>query len=64
MTPAARAKELGLDNLQSLIDYIGVNRSVLRMWVKNKPKLFDLLVVGFVDRKHSQYYVSINDKNS
>jgi len=48
MTPAVRAKELGLDNLQSLINFTGVKRDRLHRWVNDEPKLFDSVVIGYL----------------
>jgi len=52
-TPAKRAKQLGLDNLQSLIDHTKIDRVRMGRWVNDKPEVFDLMVFGFIKHKVS-----------
>ena len=58
MTPAVRAKLLGLDNLQALIDHTKscdgdtqLSRDQLSRWVNDRPMLFDMVVMGYLTMK-------------
>ena len=46
MTPAVRAKELGVDKLTVVMEYTGWGRDALAHMLKNNPYRFDIVCRG------------------
>jgi len=53
MTPSKQCKSAGLDSLAELVRIIGVSERTLINWHKNKPVLFNVVVVGAVRIKNN-----------
>lgn len=50
MTPSQQCKQAGLKSLAELCRISEISEQTLINWHKNKPKLFDLLVIGAVKK--------------
>lgn len=46
MTPAQQAKWEGLKSLSQVSEMTGVSLQTLTNWAKNKPELFDVVLLG------------------
>jgi hypothetical protein len=46
MTPSQQAKAHGYKTLSELASIVGVDRQTLDNWAKNKPKLFQAVLLG------------------
>lgn len=54
MTPAQQAKAAGLKSLSTVSELTGVSLQTLGSWHKNKPQLFQVVVMGCVAVKESE----------
>lgn len=54
MTPAQRAKEMGLKSLTEVKSFTGVSLQTLTNWHRNKPELFDVVLIGCLTKKNAQ----------
>jgi len=48
MTASQQAKKAGLKNLVEVVDITGQSRQTLTNWHKNKPLLFNVVLIGCV----------------
>lgn len=46
MSPSRQAKAAGLKNLSQVSELTGVSLQTLTNWHKNKPKLFNIVLLG------------------
>lgn len=62
-SPSQQCKQAGLKSLAELVRASGVSEQTLINWHRDKPKLFELLICGALNKK-AQYLVnSIDNKN-
>jgi hypothetical protein len=52
MSPSQQCKAAGLKSLAALIKASGESKQTLINWHKNKPVLFNLVILGAVVAKH------------
>jgi len=52
MTPSQKCKSSGLDSLAELVRITGVSERTLINWHKNKPVLFNIVIIGAVRIKN------------
>ncbi len=55
MTPSQQVKELGLESLAQVSRMTGVSPQTLDNWSKNKPKLFEIVLLGVTQKIDSNY---------
>jgi len=48
MSPAEQAKAKGLKSLSQVSEITGVSLQTLSNWAKDKPKLFEVVLIGAV----------------
>ena len=54
MTTAAKAaKAAGLKSLAEVSEITGIGRETLRVWHRDRPRLFDVILAGCVAKKGS-----------
>ena len=46
MTPSQQAKQAGLKSLAQVSELTGVRFQTLNNWAKNKPELFNIVIIG------------------
>ena len=50
-TVTQQATDLGLESLSQVIELSGVSRQTLDNWSKNKPELFEVVLLGCIAKK-------------
>lgn len=54
MTTAAKdAKAAGLKSLAEVSEMTGIGRETLRIWHRDRPKLFDVILAGCVAKRET-----------
>ena len=53
MKPSEQCKAAGLKSLVALSEMSGESVQTLNNWYKNKPRLFELVLMGAVAKKHA-----------
>lgn len=51
MSPAQQAKAYGLKNLSEVTSLTGVSLNTLANWAKHKRRLFDVVLLGTLEKK-------------
>jgi len=51
MKPSEKCKQSGLSSLKELAEISGESVQTLNNWHKNKPRLFELVILGSVTKK-------------
>ncbi|MBD1577860.1 hypothetical protein HC723_15795 [Vibrio sp. S11_S32] len=54
MTAAEHAKKLGFKNLKEVSEISGVSTQNLNNWLSNKPGLFEVVLLGSLEKKKQQ----------
>ena len=52
MKTSEKAKAAGLKNLAELSEITGQSTQTLRNWAENKPKLFEIVLLGAIEWKN------------
>lgn len=54
MKASEKAKNIGLRNLNQVAEYTGQSVQTLINWNKNKPELFDVVLLGCVEKQKGE----------
>lgn len=59
-TASERAKDLGIKNLKEVSELSGVSTQNLNNWLDKKPDLFEVVLLGCVEKKKLLSATTIN----
>ena len=58
MSPSRQAKKMGLKSLTQVSEMTGQSIQTLSNWCKDKPKLFQIVLIGCIEAQAEEQFIT------